>query len=111
MTDTSIKVEAAAAGSVVTAVLELVRELMPFLGASASSTVGTVLSALEAIVPLLVGAVPEIVEEVKAVIADLKASGAATADQIARADALASAVDAAWNDALSTYNANHPTGA
>jgi hypothetical protein len=73
-----------------------------------SAAIDRVLAFLIGIVPYLGQLGSALVAPVENVIAALKAQPAATADQLSALDRLNATVDAAWNDAVAKYLANHP---
>lgn len=86
--------------SAVTAVIALIEQFLPLLGTSAATTslIGTIITALENILPLIVDFVPTVYTSVKNIIIALKADPAATQAQWAKLDEIDAQLDAA-NDA------------
>lgn len=83
-----------------TAVIALIEQFLPLLGTSAatSSLIGTIITALENILPLIVDFVPTVYTSVKNIITALKADPATTQAQWAKLDEIDAQLDAA-NDA------------
>lgn len=84
----------------ITAVIALIQQFLPLLGTSAatSALIGTIITTLENIVPLLIDFVPTVYESVKNIVIALKADPATTQAQWAVLDAIDTQLDAA-NDA------------
>lgn len=84
----------------VTAVIALIEQFLPLIGTSAatSSLIGTVITALENIIPLIVDFAPTVYNSIKNIIVALKADPATTQAQWAKLDEIDAQLDAA-NDA------------
>jgi len=109
-TPTTLEVTLSEASGAAAAILALARQIIPLLP-SIPNGVGMVLTALESALPLMTDQIPMLYQEIKTLIEDFKSKGAATADQIATADALIAQVDAHWAATKSAYLANHPARA
>ncbi len=86
--------------SIVTAVIAMIEQFLPLIGTSAATTslIGTIITALENIIPLLVDFAPTVYNSIKNIIIALKADPATTQAQWATLDAIDAQLDAV-NDA------------
>lgn len=87
-------------------ILTLINSVLPLI--SNSSVIGQVLTTLEQLLPTVVQEGEDLVGAYKNILADLQTTGAATADQIAAAQALDAKADADFDAAVAAYNAAHP---
>ena len=86
--------------SAIPAIIAMIEQFLPLLGTSAATTsmIGTIITALENIIPLIVDFAPTVYQSVKNIIIALKADPATTATQWDVLDAIDAKLDAA-NDA------------
>lgn len=82
------------------AIIALIEQILPLLGASAATSglIGTIITALENIIPLIVEVAPTVYNSIKNIITALKADPTTTVDQWAKLDVIDAQLDAA-NDA------------
>lgn len=94
----------------VPAIIALIEQFLPLLGTSAATTslIGTIITALENIVPLIVDFAPTVYTSVKNIIAELKADPATTTAQWAALDAIDTQLDAANDAAIAAVDPDAP---
>lgn len=93
------------------AIIALIEQFLPLLGTSAATTglIGTIITALENIVPLIVDFAPTVYNSVKNIIAELKADPSTTAAQWDSLDAIDTQLDAANDAAIAAVDPDAPT--
>lgn len=86
--------------TIITTIIALIQQFLPLLGTSAATTtlIGSIITTLEKIIPLIVDFAPTVYNSVKNIIIALKADPATTTAQWAALDAIDAKLDAA-NDA------------
>lgn len=94
--------------AIVAAFLTLAGTLLPLLGQAGTGGVNAILLGLETLIPMLGQVGPEMMQEVQAIVAAVQTSGAATAEQLTQAEAIAAQVDAGFAAAETAYNTTHP---
>lgn len=84
----------------VSAIIALIEQFLPLLGTSAATSglIGTIITTLENVIPLIVDFVPTVYQSVKNIITELKADPTTTTEQWATLDSIDTQLDAA-NDA------------
>lgn len=94
----------------VTAIIALIQQFLPLLGTSSATAtlIGTIITALENIVPLLADFVPTVYQSVKNIIVELKADPATTQAQWAALDAIDTQLDAANDAAIAAVDPDAP---
>lgn len=94
----------------VPAIIALIEQFLPLLGTSAATTglIGTVITALENIVPLIVDFAPTAYNSVKNIISELQANPATTAAQWASLDAIDTQLDVANDAAIAAVDPDAP---
>jgi hypothetical protein len=96
--------------TILTTLLQLIQSLLPQIGVN-SKIVTTIITALIQLVPIAVQEAQDILPAIRNIIAALSANPATTADQLAALKTLDAQVDAAFEDAVTAYLANHPAPA
>lgn len=93
-----------------TAIIALIEQFLPLLGTSAATTtlIGTIITALENIVPLIVDFVPTVYTSVKNIITALKADPATTVAQWEVLDTIDTQLDAANDAAIAAIDPDAP---
>lgn len=96
--------------SVITTVIALIEQFLPLLGTSAATTtlIGTVITTLEKILPLVIDFVPTVYNSVKNIIIALKDDPATTQAQWAVLDAIDTQLDAANDAAIAAIDPDAP---
>lgn len=92
-----------------TTALTLLADIAPFI--DDSTEIGKIIGFLETAIPWVAQEASDLLQPIQAIIAALKNNGAVTPDQITSLQALDAQVDAAFDAALSAYNAAHPAPA
>lgn len=103
--------------TLITLILGLIEQVVPLLGASASSTtlIANIVATLENVLPLIINSIPTLYTTVKNIITALTADPSTTADQLKALQALDAAVDAAFDAAAAAVDPDalsnaQPTG-
>jgi len=92
--------------ALVSAVLTLLEQILPLLGAGSTATqVASIIQTLVSLLPLVINEIQQVAPAIKNIIAALSANPAATADQLAQLQALDAQVDAAFDQAASDTDA------
>lgn len=93
--------------TVVAALLQAILSLLQNFGVN-SQAVSTVISTLIAIVPFLTKELEDIKPAIQQIIELVTGSADVTADQLTQIEALSAQVDAAFDSAVTSYEASHP---
>jgi hypothetical protein len=92
--------------ALITTVLAMIGQLLPLITSSANaSTIASIISTLEGIIPYVVDEVESIAPAIKNIIAALSANPATTAGQLAALQTLDATVDAAFEAAAAATDA------
>ena len=92
--------------SVVSIIVQLLTSLLPIIGNLAPASIGSTITLLENIIPVVVKEAQDLIAPVQNIIAALQGSGSVTSDQVAQLQAQSATLDAtldaaAANDGLS----------
>jgi hypothetical protein len=84
--------------STILAVLAMIEQILPLIGTSSATVtlIDSIINALTQLLPFIVNEIGTVYTAVKNIIAQLRNTGAPTADQLAALAALDAQVDAAW---------------
>ena len=94
----------------ITAILALIEQLLPaILSASNASLITSIINALVGMLPFIIQEVEALAGPVKNIIAALSANPATTADQLTQLQALDVQVDAAFEAAAASTDAETPS--
>jgi phage-related protein len=93
--------------TVVAALLQAILSLLQNFGVN-SQAVSTVISTLIAIVPFLTKELEDIKPAIQQIIELVTGSADVTPDQLTQIEALSAQVDAAFDSAVTSYEASHP---
>lgn len=95
---------------IITAVIALIEQFLPMLGTSAATagTIGTIINALEQIIPMVVEFAPTAYQAVKNIIAALKNDPATTTAQWEAIDTLETKLDADNDAAIAAVDPDAP---
>lgn len=96
--------------TIITSIIAMIEQFLPLLGTSAATTtmIGTVVTALENILPLIIQFVPTVYNSVKNIITEFKADPATTEAQWAALDAIDTQLDAANDAAIAAVDPDAP---
>lgn len=95
------------------AIIAMIEQFLPLLGTSAATTslIGTIITALENIIPLIVNLAPTVYQSIKNIIVELKGDPATTQAQWAALDAIDTQLDAANDAAIAAVDPDAVTAA
>ena len=93
--------------TVIAALLQAILSLLQNFGVN-SQAVSTVISTLIAIVPFLTKELEDIKPAIQQIIELVTGSADVTDDQLTQIEALSAQVDAAFDSAVTSYEASHP---
>lgn len=92
--------------ALVSAVLALMQEILPLLGAGSTATqIGSVIATLTNLLPLVINEIDTVGPAIKNIISALQANPATTADQLAQLQALDKQCDDAFDAAAADTDA------
>lgn len=97
--------------TVVTAIIAVIEQLMALMGTSSATTtvIGTIISLVEKIIPLIVDFEPTVVAAFKNIVIALKADPATTQAQWDALDAIDTQLDAANDAAMAEVDPDAPS--
>lgn len=97
--------------TVVTAIIAVIEQLMALMGTSSATTtvIGTIISLVEKIIPLIVDFEPTVVAAFKNIVIALKADPATTQAQWDALDAIDTQLDAANDAAMAAVDPDAPS--
>lgn len=98
--------------SIVGAILAMIEQFLPLLGAGAATTtqIGLIITTLEKILPLVINFVPTFYKTVKNIITALTSDPSTTPDQLAALKEIDAQVDVAFEAAAKDVDPDAPGG-